>query len=121
MDLGPRTCKFPACRPGPLLKGLRIWEKWVKSKIGPFWSPWHAVGELDQILNLFNVQTKRPRASPASLQGPLLNWLSIWEKQADQTFRQFWSPGPGWENLIKILSLFNMQKGLGPHLQVSSM
>ena len=41
--------------------------------------------------------------------GPLLNWLQIWGKGADQNFGPFLLTGPALLNFIKILSLFNQQ------------
>ena len=86
--------------------------KQADKKFGPFWHPGPGWSNLIKIFSLFNTQTIRHMACPASFQhvGQLpTQGASNKGKQADKKFGPFWHPGPGWSNLIKIFSLFNTQ------------
>ena len=67
IGLGP-PLQYPACRAGPLLKGLQIWGKQADQSFGPFLPPGPRCDNLIQIFSLFNTQTSRPLASSATFQ-----------------------------------------------------
>ena len=57
---------FHACRSGPLLEGIQIWENQAFPKFGLFWPRGPRWSNFTKILSLFNMRTSWPRASPAS-------------------------------------------------------
>ena len=75
---------------------------------GPYWLTGLALLNFIKILNLFNTQPYRPRASPAIFkhvgQVPYSRGFKF---GADQNFCQFLLIGPALLNFIKILSRFN--------------
>ena len=105
-------CKFPACRAGPLLEGLQIWGNRADQNFGLFLPPGPRWVNLIKIIILFNTQTNRPWACPASFQpvGQALysRGFKFMEIGLIKILVHFW-PRPQWVNLIKIIILFNTQ------------
>ena len=97
---------------GPLLEGLQIWLNRADQNFCPFLLPGPRWVNLIKIISLFNTQTNRPWACPASFQpvGQALYSRSFKFREIGQIkiLVHFW-PRPQWVNLIKIISLFNTQ------------